>query len=622
VQGLTQALSQRREKYSKVFMNSISLIGWILILFSFGKLEPPGEPIVLALLFLFLLISEYYPMPVWRGQTAITFPVVYVLFLLYGFSYTAIAYAGAVLIVNLIHQRPLRTVFFNPAQLVLSFYAAAVILPLIKPLLEKMALTPIIQGIFEYIILLAVYVVINNLIVDLVLFIRPQHYSFKMWKHKTITELNSAAISLIYGITLYVVGSQNRGEIDVFAYFFFFSPLVGISLLSATIARLRREKNRLKLLFSITTELNQMLPSQDWLSALRGSFNELIGAEASLLWIKRDGDWELSFKDGRTLRDCKLPPAAFDEFEEMRHPVIYNDRQRDGGAAADCFDEDVKAFVYSPLVIENETIGMFIIARSRTKSFQDDDVQSIATLANQLAVIIKTRMLFTEKEKRIVLEERNRIARDIHDGVAQTLAGAVMKLETAGKKFNKNPEETRKLVDESVLGLRESLKEVRESIYALRPYPTERATLAEAILRKIEAVQKESQEVIEFEIRGQEQELSPMVEKVLFDTFQESLQNAIKHSQASKIEILLSYQSEHILLKIKDDGSGFSLFQAMLKARNQPHFGILQMNDAAEKINASLQIDSKEGLGTEVVITVPRMGIEGGSIDDQTHASG
>jgi signal transduction histidine kinase len=622
VQGLNQALSQRREKSSKLFMNSISLIGWILILFSFVKLEHPGEPIVLGLLFLFLLISEYYPMPVWRGQTAITFPVVYVLFLLYGFSYTAIAYAGAVLIVNLIHQRPLRTVFFNPAQLVLSFYAAAVTLPLIQPLLDKMALTPIIQGIFEYIILLAVYVVINNLIVDLVLFIRPQNYSFKMWKHKTVTEMNSAAISLIYGITLYVVGSQNRGEIDFFAYFFFFSPLVGISLLSATIARLRREKNRLKLLFSITTELNQMLPAQDWLSALRGSFNELIGAEASLLWIKRDGEWELSFKDGRTLADCKMPSAAFDEFEEMRRPVIYNDRQKAGGAAADCFDDDVKAFVYSPLVIENETIGMFIIARSRTKSFQDDDVQSIATLANQLAVIIKTRMLFTEKEKRIVLEERNRIARDIHDGVAQTLAGAVMKLETAGKKFNKNPEETRKLVDESVLGLRESLKEVRESIYALRPYPTERAKLAEAILRKIEAVQKEYKQEIAFEIRGQEQELSPMVEKVLFDTFQESLQNAIKHSQAAKIEILLSYQSEHILLKIKDDGSGFSLFQAMLKARNQPHFGILQMNDAAEKINASLQIDSKEGSGTEVVITVPRMGIEGGSINDQAHASG
>ncbi|WP_257391751.1 GAF domain-containing sensor histidine kinase [Mesobacillus jeotgali] len=611
-----------RERYAKLFMNSVTLIGWLLILFSFVKLQVPDEPVVLALLFIFLLISEYYPMPVWRGQTAITFPVVYVLFLLYGFSWTAIAYAGAVLAVNLLHRRPLRTVLFNPAQLVLSFLGAASMLPLAESLLEKLALTPTLQGILGYFFLLAVYVIVNNLIVDLVLFIRPQPYSFQFWKQKSLTELNSAGISLIYGITLYVVGSQNRGEIDVFAYFFFFSPLVGISLLSATIARLRREKNRLKLLFSITSELNQMLPSQDWLSALKGSFNELIGADASVLWKKKDGEWVLSFKDGRTNPDFRLPPEVFAEFEEMRHPVIYNDRKKDGGIAAACFEEDVKAFVYSPLVIENETIGMFIVARSRTKSFEDHDVQSIATLANQLAVIIKTRMLFTEKEKRIVLEERNRIARDIHDGVAQTLAGAVMKLETAGKKFSKNPEETKKLVDESVLGLRESLKEVRESIYALRPYPTQKATLAEAILQKIEAVQKEYGQGIEFEIRGQEQGLSPMVEKVLFDTFQESLHNAIKHSQSKKIEVLLSYQSEHILLRIKDDGKGFSLFQAMLKARNQPHFGILQMNDAAEKINASLQIDSKEGSGTEVSITVPKMGIEGENNHDQAHASG
>ncbi|MBT2703897.1 GAF domain-containing sensor histidine kinase [Bacillus sp. ISL-35] len=615
-------MKQKRERYAKLFMNSVTLIGWMLILSSFIKLEYPGEPVVLALLFIFLLISEYYPMPVWRGHTAITFPVVYVLFLLYGFSYTALAYAGAVLIVNLLHRRPLRTVLFNPAQLVLSFYGASAMLPVVESLLEKLALEPIFQGILSYFFLLAVYVILNNLIVDLVLLIRPQPYSFQFWKQKSLTELNSAAISLVYGITLYVVGSQNRGEIDVFAYFFFFSPLVGISLLSATIARLKREKNRLKLLFSITSELNQMLPSQDWLLALKGSFNELIGAEASILWIKKEGDWELSFKDGRTRSECSLLPDSFTEFEGMRRPVIYNDRKKDGGVAASCFEEDVKAFVYSPLVIENETIGMFIVARSRTKSFEDHDVQSIATLSNQLAVIIKTRMLFTEKEKRIVLEERNRIARDIHDGVAQTLAGAVMKLETAGKKFNKNPEETRKLVDESVIGLRESLKEVRESIYALRPYPTQKATLAEAILRKIEAVQKEYGQAIQFEIRGQEQDLSPMVEKVLFDTFQESLHNAIKHSQATKVEVLLSYQSEHILLKIKDDGKGFSLFQAMLKARNQPHFGILQMNDAAEKINASLQIDSKEGTGTEVSITVPKMGIEGESNHDQAHASG
>ena len=109
---------------------------------------------------------------------------------------------------------------------------------------------------------------------------------------------------------------------------------------------------------------------------------------------------------------------------------------------------------------------------------------------------------------------------------------------------------------------------------------------------------------------------------MLFDTCSESLQNCIKHTNATNIDILLSFQTEHILLKVKDNGKGFSLFQAMIKAQNQPHFGILQMNDASDKINASLQIDSKEGSGTEITLTVPKMGLEGGFIDDQAHVSG
>lgn len=618
---MNQDLLIKRENCSKVYLTAISLIGWSIIFYSFTNLEPINQPVVFALLLLFLFVSEYYPMPVWRGYTAITFPLIYMIDLLYGFYYTALVYGIAVLAVNLLHRRPLRIVLFNPAQLVVSFYVAVSFIRLIHPFLDNFLLTPAIQGIAEYILLLGIFFIINNFIVDIVLMIRPQAYTLKMWKQKTFTELNSAAISMIYGITLYIVGSQNRGEIDAFSYFFFFSPLVGISLLAAMIGRLKREKQRLKLLFSITTDLNRMLPAQEWPSGLRERFNEFIRVDGSLLWIKKAGEWELFYKDGRTF-DCNLKPQDFLRFEEMKEPITYEDRQKEGGIASSCFDPDLKAIVYMPLVVEDETVGMFVCARSRTKSFEDDDVQLIATLANQLAVIIKTRMLFSEKEKRIVLEERNRIARDIHDGVAQTLAGAVMKLETAGKKFKKNPVETIKLIDESVMGLRKSLKEVRESIYALRPYPTDRASLTEAILSKIKKVQKEYQEHIEFEIRGEEVPLSPMTEKVLFDTFQESLHNAVKHSEASKIEILLSYQSQHILLKIKDDGIGFSLFQAMLKARNQPHFGILQMNDAAEKINASLQIDSKEGAGTEVTITVPKMGFEGGDIDDQAYVSG
>lgn len=125
-----------------------------------------------------------------------------------------------------------------------------------------------------------------------------------------------------------------------------------------------------------------------------------------------------------------------------------------------------------------------------------------------------------------------------------------------------------------------------------------------------------------FEQRGKLETIDSMVEKILFDTFQESIRNIVKHADATNVDILLSYQKEHLLLRIKDNGKGFSLLEAMMKAQKEPHFGILQMNDAAERIGASLQIDSKPGQGTELSMIVPKLGMKGGHENDQAYVSG
>lgn len=616
------SLPTMRELYSRVYLSVISFLGWLTILSAILSIEGVDNLHVLFLLFLLLVVSEYYPMPVWRGFTAISFPIVYVIFLLYDFSVTALVYATAVFLVNIKHHRPIRAIIFNPAQLVLSLFVSTYFLKMIDPYIQQVVETSFLQGILQYCFLQLCFLIINNVIVDIVLLLRPQVYTFKSWAIKTMTELNCMFISLLYGGMLYVLGSQNRGEVDVFSYFFFFSPLVGLSLLSSAIVRLRAEKKRLKSLFFITSKLNQLVPGENWMNDLKPSIDSFINTDAFSLWIKEEGKWHRQFQNGGPSEE--LEPEVMEEFEKVREPLFYPDirLKKQELKSASLFNGRLKAFVYSPLRVENETVGMLIAAKNRTKSFTGEDVQSIATLSNQLAVTVKTRMLFKEKEKRILLEERNRIARDIHDGIAQTLAGAVMKLETAGKRFNKKPEETLKLLDESVGRLRESLSEVRESIYALRPYPTERVGLSKAIAAKVENVRKDFSLNIAFEMRGQEIELSTNVEKELFDIFQESLQNVIKHAKASKIDILLSYQSENILLRVKDNGVGFSLYQAMLQARERPHFGILQINDSAENIHASLQIDSKEGEGTEVTIIVPKMRLEGANQRDQIVAGG
>ncbi|MED1469146.1 GAF domain-containing sensor histidine kinase [Bacillus salipaludis] len=613
---------QKKERFARISLMAVSIIGWWMV-FQFGilQLTVPGDMLILGLLVLFLFIVELYPLPVWKGSTTISFPIVYAIMVMHGIASTLVCYAFVVFFVNLIKRRPLRIVFFNPAQLVGSLYLGYLFSSLITRLFPFENISVVQQGIIHFSLLMALFYVINNLIVDFILLVRPQAYYLGAWKQKTIQELKSFLISYIYLILFNVLGHQNRGEIDVFSFFFFYAPLVSIGLLSSIIAKLKKEKARLKALFSISSELSKKIASPDWLRFLAENLQEFIEVDAWILWKRQNGIWRLRFAAGLANDDLELDEDTIKSLNQMKQLALYHHIKDDGGPAKDFFDKEVRSLVYAPLIFEEELVGMFVFGRSRTKSFSEEDMESAATLASQLAVLIKTKWLFAEQEKRLILEERNRIARDIHDGVAQSLAGAIMNLETAHRKFSKMPEDSLRLMVESTAKLRGSLKEVRESIYALRPYPTERVGLHSAMSTKIEAIQKETSLAIYLEKRGPEYQLSPMVEKIIFDIFQESTQNAVKHAEASEIDILVSYQKENILLKVKDDGKGFSLFQAMIKARNHPHFGILHMNEAAEKIQATLQVDSKEGAGTEITLTVPRMGIEGGMMSDKTYAS-
>lgn len=609
--------SQRNERFARNVIMIISLIGG-LVFIKYGLLVLDGlqAPLIFGFLVIFLFIVEYYPMPVMRGSSVISFPLVYTIFIMNGIGYSVVAYALVVFLVNVLKRRPLRIILFNPAQLIISFVTAYLLASWLISLFQMNSFSTVIQSIILFSLIILPFYVINNLIVDLVLLLRPQPYTIEIWKQKSFQELISFFISYGYLILFFILGSQNRGEIDVVSFFFFFSPLVAFALLSSIIVRLRKEKARLKALFNISTELNKKIPTEEWLSFLENNLEKFIDVDAWNLWIKENGKWQLKFASGLSNNYLDKLDGVKAILSTIQELTIFHDAKKDGGPASAIFDSKVRTLLYAPLILDEEVVGLFIFGRSRTQSFNEEDIQPAATIANQLAVLIKTKMLITEQEKAIILEERNRIAREIHDGVAQSLAGAVMKLETAERKFHIMPEDSLKLILESKEKLRHSLKAVRESIYELRPYPTERIGLQSAIESRIKSIQKENSVEIELVIRGHEFPLSSMAEKIMFDIFQESIQNAIKHSQAKKIEVLVSYQKEHALLKVKDEGLGFSLFQAMLKARNEQHFGILQMNEAAEKIHATLQIDSREGTGTEITLTVPKMGIEGGNLLD------
>ncbi|WP_270180744.1 histidine kinase [Alkalihalobacillus sp. CinArs1] len=608
---------QKKEKYAKWFMYFVSVVGLAAFGWMVFQLSPPSNWWVFFLLASFIVVTEYFPIAIWKGFTSLSFPLLYTLFLLEGLPLAVVTYALSIIVVNIIQRRPLRIIFFNPSQLIISLIGAVF---LAQVALEQFQFEPYS---FSYILALTLFFYfINNVLVDLVLLIRPQPYTVQLWRKKFTSESISALISIVYIAIMFYIGNQNRGVIDVFSYFFFFSPLVGLALLSSIIVRLQAERNRMTALFAISTELNKWLPTKDWVHSIKTSLNEFIEVDASVLWVKEEGEWIVRFQNGQVQHDHPLTAQEVAEFESIEDLVVYQNKKQESGLLPSCFNSGLNSFVFAPIILEGNSLGMFAVARSRTKSFRQEDIQSVATLANQLAVVIKTRMLIFEQEKRTVLEERNRIARDIHDGVAQSLAGAVMKLETAHRKFYQKPAEAHSIILDSLDKLRFSLRDIRESIYALRPYETERVGLKQAIIKRIDVIKRDFKLNITFEERGKPISLSPMVEKVMFDTFQESVQNTIKHAAATKVTILLSYQKEHVLLKMTDNGVGFSLLDAMVKAKKDPHFGILSMNEQAEKIEASLQIDSKENEGTEITLTIPKLGLEGGMEHDQRVVSG
>ncbi|WP_070121603.1 GAF domain-containing sensor histidine kinase [Bacillus marinisedimentorum] len=594
-----------REKISALFINFISAAGWIVIINAAAGFSRPENILIYLILLLFIGITESYPISLIKGQSSLGFPIIYTFSFLFDQPAVIAGFAAVITLVNIKAKRPWRVVFFNPALLSISLLAAYSIAPAAVEAAEAAGM----EQFFVLIVHLGAFTLsyygINNLLVDLVLFMRPQQYTRRQWVQKTLSETIIMALSFLYGVLMFNLGSEDRGPFDVFAFFFFFSPLVGFSLLSATAARLRIQRNKLKQLYDVSMVLNKGIASGKWMEDFRGPLEGLLEADA-VLFITKDGDrWKKMIAAGR-VEDKKLEGRATEHIQHVSSTVIYPNRKKDGGPLSDFFSPAVKSLLYAPVTLDDKTIGILLAGRSRTHSFSTDDIRSITSLANQLAVIWRSKALIAEQEKHKILEERNRIAREIHDGLAQSLAGAVMNLDTAVKQQDASPEHAKKLIEEAASRLRSSMQELRNSIHALRPYPTERVGLKQAIEAKAAAADSQTPIKVNFQQRGTEYELDSDIEKIMFDIFQESMANAIKHSRAQTIDVLLSYQKNQTLLQISDDGKGFSLLDAMLKAKNGSHFGILNMNEQAENLDAALQIDSKKGEGTVIQFIVPK----------------
>lgn len=209
-----------------------------------------------------------------------------------------------------------------------------------------------------------------------------------------------------------------------------------------------------------------------------------------------------------------------------------------------------------------------------------------------VAVVEEFESLLTD-----IVAERTRIARDVHDTLAQGLAGISLQLENIADTIEVAPEAARQHLGRARDLAASSLAEVRESIYRLRSGPQVALSLALAVAAQ--QLSSDTPAHISVQVNGPQRRLAAVVEANLLRIAQEAITNAIRHADAQAIEIELRFEPRRVVLCVRDDGRGFDL-----ERTGTSQFGLAGMRERTEQIGGSLDVRTMPGVGTEIEVLV------------------
>jgi signal transduction histidine kinase len=256
-----------------------------------------------------------------------------------------------------------------------------------------------------------------------------------------------------------------------------------------------------------------------------------------------------------------------------------------------------------PLKVKDEVIGVLDVESDELDAFDESDVAVVQSLAHQIAVAVDNARLFEQTQHLAVVRERQRLARDLHDAVTQTLFSASIIAEVLPRIWERDPEEGGRRLAEVRELTRGALAEMRTLLLELRPAALADAELGDLLRQLGEATTGRARVPVDVQIEGEYSHacstsaMPADVKVALYRIAQEALNNVAKHSGASQATVRLDCGPERVALCIADDGHGFDVDAVPLT-----HLGVGIMRERAEAIGAELVIDSEPGRGTEVSV--------------------
>jgi PAS domain S-box-containing protein len=285
-------------------------------------------------------------------------------------------------------------------------------------------------------------------------------------------------------------------------------------------------------------------------------------------------------------------------------PVVCDDVETDPRVTGDWGEHlkrnGTKRFLAVPLLVGGQVRGFIGIRHVDRASYRPEEIELTQALAHQVMLALQLNEFAEQGQRAAVFEERNRMARDIHDTLAQGFTGVIVQLEAAEDAIACG---SRKDADKHLHRAGElarySLSEARRSVHALRPQALQKHNFWEALKGTIKNTTAGTSLHTTFQAQGKMPQLPQPWQENLLHIGQEALTNALKYAHAAKFETRLSYKAKELRLELRDDGDGFKV-----KDRHDG-VGLIGMRERVEQMGGELEITSSRGKGTKIIVLLP-----------------
>lgn len=389
---------------------------------------------------------------------------------------------------------------------------------------------------------------------------------------------------------------------------------------------LRRNRD-LAILYSIAGYLNHTVDVHEALQEVLARVTELLGLQTAWVWLLD------TTGEPRLAAAQELPPYLADHPERMTGYCLCLDTFLDGvleGAAninvlrcsrlknaereSDPSSLGLRFHASVPIYAGNVPLGVLNVASEDWRELQAEELQLLHIISDQIGLAVQRARLSAQHTRSAMrlatIEERNRLAREIHDTLAQGLAAITLQLETADALAEAKPARAHEAIQRALSLARSNLEEARRSVMDLRAAPLQEHTLSEALGLLI-ATQQENIAVaprFTYHPAVHIPVLPARIEASLYRIAQEALANARAHAHAQHVELSLMIEDERIHLVIQDDGVGFDT-DTVIREQGQKHFGLAGMSERARLLGGTMSIESTQGAGTRIDVALPYVSV-------------